>query len=96
MLANIITANGLRIYAVQRKLNLKHKTWNYMKTLIEKMKALRIYAVMCRFLFVGWAIYRIIGIVFGVVIYMPYWLLTGENVVWKIDSYFDRICPRVY
>ena len=52
--------------------------------------------VMCRFLFVGWALYRIMGIIFGVVIYMPYWLLTGENVVCKIDSYFDRICPNVY
>ena len=52
--------------------------------------------VMSRFLFIGWVIYRIIGIVFGVVIYIPYWLVTGKNVVWKIDSYFDRICPKVY
>jgi hypothetical protein len=66
------------------------------KTWIEKLKALRIYAVMCRFLFIGWALYRIIGIVFGMVIYMPYWLITGDNVVWKLDSYFDRICPKVY
>jgi hypothetical protein len=67
-----------------------------MKTLIEKFKPLHIYAVMCRFLFIGWVLYRIIGIIFGVVICIPYWLITGENVVWKIDSYFDRICPNVY
>ena len=72
------------------------KTKFNMKTLIEKLKALRIHAVMCRFLFIGWVIYRIIGIVFGVVIYIPYWLMTGENIVWKIDSYFDRIRPKVY
>jgi len=61
-----------------------------------EMPAFWVGAVMCRFLFIGWVLYRIIGIVFGVAIYMPYWLITGENVVWKMDSYFDRICPKVY
>ena len=42
--------NVLRIYAVQLNLNLKYKTLSYMKTLIEKLKALHIYAVIswCR------------------------------------------------
>jgi len=31
-----------------------HKTLKYMKTLIEKLKALRIYAVMCSFFAVYW------------------------------------------
>ena len=66
------------------------------KRLIGKLKALRIYDVMCRFLFIGWIIYRMIGIVLGVVISLPYWLITGKNIIWKIDSYFDRICPKVY
>jgi hypothetical protein len=49
-----------------------------------------------RLLFIGWIFYRIIGIVFGIIIYLPYWVITGDNIVSKLDAYYDRICPKVF
>lgn len=77
--------------STKNRVNMKHENLNN-----QESTQLGIGAVMCRFLFIGWVIYRIIGIVFGVVISMPYWLITGGNVVRKLDAYFDRICPKVY
>ncbi len=51
---------------------------------------------MYRFLFIMWVIYRIVGINLGIIISIPYWLITGKNVLINIDSYFDRICPKIY
>ena len=56
----------------------KNAEEDYMKTLIEKMKALRIYAVMCRFLFIITIPIWCVNLLFGIFMLLPYWILTGK------------------
>jgi len=49
-----------------------------MKTLIEKLKVLRIYAVMCRFLFIITIPIWCFNLLFATFMLLPYWLLTGK------------------
>ena len=49
-----------------------------MKTKIENLKALWIYAVMCRFLFVLTIPIWVLNIVIAGIIGLPFWVITGK------------------
>ena len=50
------------------------------KRLIEKLKALRIYAVMCRFLFLITIPVWGLNIVMAGIIALPFWVITGRAI----------------
>lgn len=87
----MLVGNVLRIYAKQRKLNLKYKNLKYMKPLIEKLKALRIYAVICC-LFIPCFIAGFIGM-FGVVISAPIFKLFNPNYRLPDDKAWIDVAP---
>jgi len=52
--------------------------------------------ILYRILFIIWVIYRIVGIALTVIILsIPFWLITGKDILFMVDSYFDRICPKI-
>lgn len=50
------------------------------KTWIEKLKALRIYVVMCHFLFLITIPVWVLNIVIAGIIALPFWIITGKAI----------------
>lgn len=50
------------------------------KRFIEKMKVLRIYAIMCRFLFLITIPIWVLNIVIAGIIAIPFWIITGKEI----------------